>query len=46
MHYSDKWDNIVPIMLILFRKGGIIPIDRSDDYVYDRKTSCRKMGTV
>ena len=46
MHYSDKWNNIIPIMLILFRKGGIISIDRSDDYVYDRKASGREMGTV
>lgn len=46
MYYSDEWNDIVPIMLILFRKGGIIPMDRSDDYVYDCKTSGREMGTV
>ncbi len=33
-------------MLILFRRGGIIPIDRSDGYVYDSKASGREMGAI
>ena len=46
LHYSDNYRNIIPITLILFRKSGILPLEGSDYYVYDRKASRRKMGAV
>lgn len=45
-HYSDKQHGIIPIALIIFRKGGILFLDWSDDYVYDREAGSRKMGAV
>jgi len=45
-YHSDKIINIIPITLLLFRKGGILPSEGSDNYVYDRKTGCPEVGTV
>ena len=45
-HYSVKAKSIVPMSLILFRKGGMLPPEGRDDHVYDRKASRGKMGTV
>ena len=43
-HYSDNPCNIIPITLLLFRKGGILPPEGSDDHVYDRNTSYPEVG--
>ena len=37
---------IIPILLILFRRGGILSSDWSDAHVYDCEAGRRKMGTV
>ena len=46
LHYSAKYKNIIPKVLILFRKGGILPVEGCDCYVYDRKAGSRKMEAV
>lgn len=46
LYCSNKQGNIVPIQLILFRKGGILPLDWGDNHVYDRKASRGKVGAV
>ena len=46
LYYSDKTRNIIPMPLILFRKGGILPLEGSDDHVYDREAGSGKVETV
>ena len=45
-YYSDKAQNIIPLMLLLFRKCGILPLEGSEDDVYYCKTGGGKMGLV
>ena len=32
LYYSDKQRNIIPLLLLLFRKGGILRLDGRDDH--------------
>lgn len=46
LYYSDNSNKIIPIPLILFRKGGILSLDWSDAHVYGSEAGRGKMGSV
>lgn len=46
LYHSDNSNIIIPMSLMLFRNGGILFLDWSDDHVYDCEAGRRKMGSV
>ena len=47
VRYSDNSQDIIPTALLLFRKGGILPLEEwGDAHVYDSKAGCGEMGPV
>ena len=45
-YYSVKCNNIIPKILILFRKGGILMSNRGENYVYDSKRGRCEVGNI
>ena len=44
---SDNPQSVIPMALLLFRKGGILPLEEwRDAHVHDCKAGCGKMGAV
>ena len=47
VRYSDNLQDIIPTALLLFQKGGILPLEEwRDAHVHDCKAGCGKMGAV